>query len=76
MEFIAKFCPGNSEEDLYELKDHLKQLSNVDVVEDRCLNYCGQCLVQPFTLINGKNIVGNTVDELLANIVEHIEVEK
>lgn len=74
MELTVKFCPCNSGEDLHELKNHLKQLSNVDVVEKRCLNYCGQCLVQPFALINGKNVVGNNVDELLTNIEETIGV--
>lgn len=72
MELTVKFCPCNSEEDLHELKNHLKQLSNVDVVENRCLNYCGQCLIQPFALINGKNVVGNNVDDLLENIGETI----
>ena len=72
MELTVKFCPCNFEDDLYEVKEQLMQIPNVEVIEERCLLYCGQCLVQPFALVNGRNIVSDTVDELFANIVEHI----
>jgi uncharacterized protein YuzB (UPF0349 family) len=73
MEINVKFCPHNYKNELRELKNVLKQLPNVIVTEDVCLNYCGQCLVQPFTLINGKNIASDGVDALYQKIVKHLE---
>ena len=73
MEIIAKFCPCNFEDELDEVKDQLRQLPNVEVIDERCLNYCGQCLVQPYALINGDNIVADDPDELLSTILKHID---
>jgi len=72
MEFVVKFCPCNFEDELRDVKDQLRQLSNVAVIEDRCLNYCGQCLAQPYALVNGKNIAAHTKDELLIKIKEQM----
>jgi uncharacterized protein YuzB (UPF0349 family) len=69
----VKFCPNNSKNELQEVKIHLKKLPNINVIEDECLNYCGQCIVQPFSLINGKNITCDAVNELYPNIIEYIE---
>lgn len=74
MEIIAKFCPCNFEGELDEVKDQVGNLPNVEIVDDRCLNYCGQCLIQPYALINGENIVADTADELLEKILNHISV--
>ncbi|MDQ0247704.1 uncharacterized protein YuzB (UPF0349 family) [Bacillus fengqiuensis] len=73
MELTVKFCPCNFEDDLYEVKERLAQTPNIEVIEERCLLYCGQCLVQPFALVNGKNVISDTADELFENIIDHIE---
>nr|MBA5586586.1 DUF1450 domain-containing protein [Anaerobacillus isosaccharinicus]QOY35178.1 DUF1450 domain-containing protein [Anaerobacillus isosaccharinicus] len=64
MKIHVKFCPFNFKNELREVKNHLKLLSYVNVTEDLCLNYCGQCLVQPFTVINGKHFASDSVDQL------------
>lgn len=72
MEIVAKFCPCNFEGELDEVKDKLGDLPNVEVIDDRCLNYCGQCLIQPYALINGENITADTADELLEKVLNYI----
>jgi uncharacterized protein YuzB (UPF0349 family) len=74
MQVTTKFCPCNFTDELHEVKAKLKELSNVNVVENKCLNYCGQCLEHPFSLVNGKNIVSDTSDELYEHIKNHLEV--
>ncbi|MHC5532948.1 DUF1450 domain-containing protein [Priestia megaterium] len=72
MEFTIKFCPCNFDEELSEVKEKLEQLSHVEVIEERCLLYCGQCLVQPFALVNGENVVSDNPNELLSSIIERV----
>lgn len=74
MQVTTKFCPCNFADELHEVKTKLKELSNVNVVENKCLNYCGQCLEYPFSLVNGKNIVSDTSAELYEHIKNHLEV--
>ncbi|KAB7707844.1 DUF1450 domain-containing protein [Bacillus aerolatus] len=72
MEITAKFCPCNFEYELDDVKDQLEEMGII-VLEDRCLNYCGQCLIQPYALVNGQNITGNSPEELLKNILQSID---
>ncbi|GED31553.1 DUF1450 domain-containing protein [Brevibacillus centrosporus] len=74
MEHIIKFCPCNFERQLCEIKDRLRQLPNVTVTDERCLNYCGQCLEKPFALLHKKNVVGDTAEELYRLLVENLAV--
>ncbi|MBM7647371.1 uncharacterized protein YuzB (UPF0349 family) [Bacillus ectoiniformans] len=73
MEIIAKFCPCNFEDELDEVKEKLSQMPNTEVIEERCLNYCGQCLVQPYVLINGENIVADSPEELFMEAEKYIQ---
>lgn len=76
MEYTVKFCPCNFEEELYDVKEKLQKMSDVEIIEEKCLLYCGQCLVQPFALVNGKNIVSDSVNDLLSDILQHLEGTK
>jgi uncharacterized protein YuzB (UPF0349 family) len=67
-----KFCPLNFKNELSTLKNNVKQLPTVDVVDDKCLNYCGQCLVQPFALIDGKNICADSPRQLYEKIADYL----
>ena len=69
MSVRVKFCPNNCPEEIEQVKHHLKPYPDVEIVDDFCILYCGQCLVQPFALVNGKNIVGDTAEELFSNVV-------
>ncbi|ERI09557.1 DUF1450 domain-containing protein [Aneurinibacillus aneurinilyticus] len=76
MEYIAKICPNNCEKEINRVKEKLRQLPDIEIVDDFCVLYCGQCLVQPFTLLNGKNIAADNAEELLEKIVTHMEEAK
>ena len=74
MEIEVKFCPCNFEDDMESIKEQLMERSDVNVIEERCLLFCGQCLVEPFALVNGQNIAANNVDELLEKIEHYIDM--
>lgn len=74
MGMVVKFCPCNFERELDRVKDEIRQLLNVELIDERCLNYCGQCLVQPYALVNGENVVVDHPDKLLAAILKKLEV--
>ncbi|MEH6945590.1 DUF1450 domain-containing protein [Bacillus sp. JJ634] len=74
MEIEVKFCPCNFEDDMESIKEQLMERSDVNVIEERCLLFCGQCLVEPFALVNGQNIGANNVDELLEKIEHYIDM--
>jgi uncharacterized protein YuzB (UPF0349 family) len=68
----VKFCPCNFEDELEITKEKLRDRSDLEVMEERCLLYCGQCLTQPFALVNGENIVTDTPDKLFETIDEFV----
>ncbi|MGG0286917.1 DUF1450 domain-containing protein [Peribacillus butanolivorans] len=72
MKISVKFCPSNFEDELETMKDKLMECSCLEVIEDRCLLYCGQCLMQPFAVVNGVNIVANDPVELLEKIEQYV----
>ncbi|KZE54139.1 hypothetical protein AV540_07765 [Brevibacillus parabrevis] len=65
-----KFCPCNLEGSLKWVRDEVRQLPEVQVIDERCVNYCGQCLEKAFALFNGKNVVGSDGQELLERLKE------
>ncbi|WP_091273471.1 DUF1450 domain-containing protein [Alteribacillus persepolensis] len=73
LKHTVKFCPNNFERELHELKSHVKRLSQVDILENQCLNFCGQCIEQPFSLVNGKNVTSSTAKDLYLSIMKHLE---
>jgi uncharacterized protein YuzB (UPF0349 family) len=68
----VKFCPCNFEDELEETKEKLMERGDLVVIEKRCLLYCGQCLTEPFALVNGKNIVTNKPEELYKKINQYV----
>lgn len=68
----VKFCPCNFEYELEATKGKLMERGDVEVIEERCLLYCGQCLMEPFALVNGKNIVTDKPEELYEKINQYI----
>ena len=69
----VKFCPCNFEDDLEFVKERLMERSDLNVIEEQCLLYCGQCLVEPFAIVNGENIVADDADELLMKIKQCVD---
>ncbi len=72
MNIIVKFCPCNFEEELEATKDKLRERDDLEVFEERCLLYCGQCLIEPFALVNGKNIGTEEPDNLYEKIDQYM----
>lgn len=72
MTHLIKFCPNNFKKKLNETKTAVKQLSDVQVMENKCLNYCGQCIVEPFAIVNGKGVFCKKPDELYPAIQEKL----
>ena len=68
----VKFCPCNFEDELEETKEKLMERGDLVVIEERCLLYCGQCLTEPFALVNGKNIVTDKPEELFEKISQYV----
>lgn len=64
----VKFCPCNFEDELEATKEKLIVREDLEVIEERCLLYCGQCLVEPFAIVNGKNIVTDNPEKLYEKI--------
>jgi uncharacterized protein YuzB (UPF0349 family) len=56
----------------------MKQLETnkeFDVIEYGCLGNCGQCLSEPFALVNGTIVEADTTDELQRKIDQQIKQE-
>ena len=71
---VVKFCPCNFEEELEAVKDSLAVLPNIEVTEERCLLYCGQCLVEPFAVVDGENVSGESADHLLLAVKKKLHI--
>ncbi|MEH7342379.1 DUF1450 domain-containing protein [Bacillus sp. JJ1532] len=76
MSIKVKFCPCNFEDELEETKDKLRERRDLEVIEERCLLYCGQCLIKPFALVNGKNIVTDIPEKLYEKIDQYVTETK
>ncbi|MDZ5710715.1 DUF1450 domain-containing protein [Jeotgalibacillus haloalkalitolerans] len=74
MTHIIKFCPNNFKRQLQDTKIAVKQLPDVQVMENKCLNYCGQCIVEPFAIVNGKGVFCKTADELYPAIQQRLSI--
>ncbi|WP_432774930.1 DUF1450 domain-containing protein [Brevibacillus gelatini] len=72
MVHTIKFCPCNLQGSLEWVRNEVRKFPDVELIDERCVNYCGQCLEKPFALYNGKNIVGNDGQELLDRLVEKL----
>jgi len=69
----VKFCPCNLDGELEPAIESLRKNINLVVSDERCLLYCGQCLIAPFAIINGKNFVSRDPDNFYEEIVSYIK---
>lgn len=70
---LVEFCVNNLTDDVLEIKAKLETDYSLDVIEYGCLGFCGICAEQPYALVNGEVVTGQTAQELLANIYQAIE---
>ncbi|MFT9848990.1 YuzB family protein [Aneurinibacillus sp. REN35] len=73
---MVEFCVSNFSLGSETVKKILEEENEVDVLEYGCLGNCGQCFVQPYALVDGQLVSGNTPQELLAAIKEQIQKAK
>jgi len=75
---LVEFCVNNLTDDVLEVKTILEKDQDIDVIEYDCLGHCSICAQQPYALVEGEPITGETGQELLQNIyqaIEEMEVE-
>lgn len=72
---VVEVCDGNVMATIDVEKIIESKYPEVAVLLNDCLTYCGLCRIRPYALVNGKRIVGKTVDECLENIFQEIEKE-
>ncbi|MBP3949895.1 YuzB family protein [Bacillus suaedae] len=70
---IIEFCLSNLASGSQKAMEMLERDPNLDIIEYGCLNHCGQCALDPFALVNGEFVSGETNEELVENIYLHLE---
>lgn len=73
---MIEFCRANlssgSDQVRIQLLAPMDDIGEVEVIEYGCLGNCGQCYIQPFAMVEGAIVAGDTPEELLENIKEFI----
>ncbi|BCU51864.1 uncharacterized protein YuzB (UPF0349 family) [Staphylococcus auricularis] len=70
---IVEFCISNMAKGGDYVYNELDKDPNVDVLEYGCLQCCGLCSSSLYALVNGDFVKGDTPEELLQNIYDHIK---
>jgi LSD1 subclass zinc finger protein len=65
---IVEFCISNYETGSESVRDALCQTEDVELIEHGCMNFCGQCYLEPYALVNGVNFNSTSADELMEKI--------
>ncbi|MDQ0229735.1 YuzB family protein [Metabacillus malikii] len=73
MKSMIEFCRNNLANGAHAALEELKKDPNLDVIEYGCLSYCGKCRYSLYALVDGKLIIGETHQQLVANIYQHLE---
>jgi uncharacterized protein YuzB (UPF0349 family) len=70
---IIEFCISNLASGSQRTREKLEKDPNLDVIEYGCLGSCGECYENPYALVNGELVSGETPDELYDNIMDYLE---
>jgi uncharacterized protein YuzB (UPF0349 family) len=70
---IIEFCISNLASGSQKAFEMLERDSNLDIIEYGCLSYCGKCAHSLFALVNGEVVTGETPEQLVENIYQHLE---
>ncbi|MCD7036246.1 YuzB family protein [Metabacillus sp. GX 13764] len=73
MKPIIEFCISNLANGSQKALEQLEKDPNLDIVEYGCLGYCGKCFESLYALVNGEAVAGETPEELVDNIYQHLE---
>ncbi|MCL6459633.1 MAG: YuzB family protein [Gorillibacterium sp.] len=69
---IIEFCASNMHNGTDIVLKQLEINSAYDVIEYGCLGNCGQCFAEPYALVNGELVPGDSANELYAAILSKI----
>ncbi|MGE5631653.1 MAG: DUF1450 domain-containing protein [Caulobacteraceae bacterium] len=70
----VKFCENNFDQGTDEIAERIEsEFEDVAVIIEACLDYCGECAVGPFALVNDKFVQADTPEELYDKIVEKLQ---
>jgi uncharacterized protein YuzB (UPF0349 family) len=72
---IIEFCNNNMHHGTEKLMQTLELNKDYDVILYGCLGNCGQCLSEPFALVNGTIVEADTKDELQVKIDVQVQQE-
>jgi uncharacterized protein YuzB (UPF0349 family) len=70
---IIEFCMSNLAGGSHKALERLEKDPNLDVVEYACLGNCGLCYEGPYALVEGEFVSGETAEELVDNVYQHLE---
>ncbi len=70
---LIEFCVNNLTPEVQEIKERLEEDPELDVIDYDCTTNCTICAEQPFALVDGELIVGESAEELLDNIYQALE---
>ncbi|MCO6341141.1 YuzB family protein [Staphylococcus epidermidis] len=70
---LVEFCISNMAKGSDVVFEKLENDPNIDVLEYGCLQNCGLCASSLYAHVDGDIVEGNTPDDLLKNIYQHIE---
>ncbi|MDQ0206594.1 YuzB family protein [Alkalicoccobacillus murimartini] len=70
---IIEFCFSNLASVSQGAMEQLEKDPNLDILDYGCLSHCGACAMEPFALVNGEYVSGETADELVNNIYVFLE---
>lgn len=70
---IIEFCMSNLASGAQKAREQLEKDSNLDIIDYGCLGYCGKCAASLYTLVDGEVVTGETPDELVKNVYQHLE---
>jgi uncharacterized protein YuzB (UPF0349 family) len=70
---IIEFCTNNMHHGTDATMRHFEQNRDYDVIEYGCLGNCGQCLSEPFALVNGWIVEADNTSELESKIADKIK---
>jgi uncharacterized protein YuzB (UPF0349 family) len=70
---IIEFCANNMHHGTDIILKRLEANPDYDVIEYGCLGNCGQCVSEPYALVNGEIVEAKTVDELYDRIMLKIK---
>ncbi|AOM82033.1 YuzB family protein [Salisediminibacterium beveridgei] len=73
MKPIIEFCISNLASGSQPAFAELEKDPDLDVIEYGCLSFCGQCARTKFALVNGEMVTGETNEELVEHIYQHME---